>query len=798
MLAITSRILAFLALVVVGIFAFPSIFGFFSVYDDEGYNVAMIRLVSQGVPLYTAQFAYHGPLPYLVKAAVLNALRVPVTHESVRLWVLALWLLSAWIGAAAIRNLTGNRILAAGGLIAVGVHLFPLRFNPGHPEDFVVILLLLALWVATSGWLSESIRVAILGLIAAALLATKVNVGVLYALGLGGWLLALLPKTRSWRAGALLWLAGSVATPAVLMHGAWRPEWQLLVMSTVVIFLISWIAFLPPLPARYEWKHLAICSASFVLGLAGIVVAAALSGSHPWDILNGAILTAAKHPSVFLRPVSFGILTIPVMAVFGLLSLRQTIRIASAAKRESRAPQTFLKLAVAGCAFILVGLTDSRFYFPLIGPVFWLITAPGGSVVISDRARNGRLFLAFAAAFQMLQAFPIIGTQTAWSTLLLCIGSLVLLHDAILEILEPRPEKRRAVSLSVTLTAGVAVYALLSFTAGLWNAYSRMPSLGLENSDLIRIPLATRANFDWLVASTDRYCDVLVTQPGMDSFLLWSKSSADMRTSPVLITGWPLILTRGQEQQTVAKVSQAARVCAIYNQPASEWWTHDDPQLTESGLAQQPLVAYIRKLQPIRKVGNYEVRANDAVAARWKEDYLLNGVRAISGGRAAVGVPSELLASSANAELVFEFQADRSGPLLSVQQPGQGSIEASATEPVVYVMPDGELTVRREGGSYGPLAPRARVLDVRWHELILRHANGNWAVSLDGGPADKIPDLPIGPNSARYLQLGPAFIADSAVTARGWAPFFGKLRDVRVRRDNAVTEAHIASYKAEN
>jgi hypothetical protein len=37
-------------------FAFVSVFGHFTASDDEGYSIATMRLVSEGVPLYTGQF----------------------------------------------------------------------------------------------------------------------------------------------------------------------------------------------------------------------------------------------------------------------------------------------------------------------------------------------------------------------------------------------------------------------------------------------------------------------------------------------------------------------------------------------------------------------------------------------------------------------------------------------------------------------------------------------------------------------------------------------------------------------
>ena len=459
------------------LFAYVSLFNSVSAYDDEGYNVALIRLVSEGVPLYTGQFAYHGPLPYLVKAGILNALKIPVTHESVRLWVLFVWLLSALIGAAAIRNLTGNSLFAACSLVVLGVQLFPLRFNPGHPEDFVVLLLLASVFIASveAPWFTENLRIAAQGLIGAALIGTKINVGILFMLGLLMWMLSSISRRGAWRVSAAVFFTGFVATPAVLMHGALRPEWELLLVSTVIMFLTAGVAFLRPLPPRYSWAQLMICIGSTAIGIVAILAATILHGSRPWDVLEGTILTAAKHPHVFLRPMSFGIFALPVLAAFTWISIRELIRIiAGPEETESRAPQSVLKVALPLCALLFAAFFDARYYLPFIGPVAWLVVFPE-SRVVSARMRCARLFLALAAVSQVLQIFPIVGTQTAWSALLLCVCALVLLHDGVVELSAAPRRMSKFASLAAVGAGGLAVYSLVFFTLGLWTTYRRGP-----------------------------------------------------------------------------------------------------------------------------------------------------------------------------------------------------------------------------------------------------------------------------------------------------------------------------------
>ena len=266
-----------------------------------------------------------------------------------------------------------------------------------------------------------------------------------------------------------------------------------------------------------------------------------------------------------------------------------------------------------------------------------------------------------------------------------------------------------------------------------------------------------------------------------------------MRTSPVLISGWPLILTDDDERHTIARVSQASRICAVYNKRASEWWTNDGPQLTPASLARQPLVAYIQHLHAIRKVGDYEVRANAAVASDWKDDYLLNGTRDLNGARAAVGVPGDLITSAADVELAFGFQASRAGPVLSVPQTDASAGEAPPMEPILYLSPDGGLMIRSKPGTYVRLAGQAGVLDGLWHEVSLRRDAAGWEVSLDEISTGRIGELLTGGKPAQYLQLGPAFVEKGTALGPGWIPFAGKLRDVRVKRASADSGTRLVS-----
>jgi hypothetical protein len=262
----------------------------------------------------------------------------------------------------------------------------------------------------------------------------------------------------------------------------------------------------------------------------------------------------------------------------------------------------------------------------------------------------------------------------------------------------------------------------------------------------------------------------------------------------VLLVDWPLTLPDNQQLRVVEKLDRTSRTCAVYNQKLLDWWTRDAPAVTPAKLAKEPLATYIRSLRPIRKIGAYEIKATESVAAAWSDDYLLNGVRDINGTRAAIGVPTDLLPPGTPTELTFGFQATRGGPLVSIEQPGAGSDdEVTPTERLVYIEEDGRLVLRTKPAAYVVTQRATRVLDGQWHEMSLRRERNDWLVLLDGFPVGEARGSFAQENPSRYLQLGPAYTTNCPGQRSGWSRFFGKLREVRVRRVSSLNDAQVSA-----
>ena len=781
------KLLLIFALILIPTLAFVALFGSYLQFDDEGYSIAVIRGVADGIPLYTKQFDFHGPLPFLAKALIFRSLGIPVTQESMRFWVLGIWMLSCCCLSAAIWHLTREPLTTAAAVLVTGIHLFALRFNPGHPEDFVVLFLSLSILVAAvdSRWMSDNLRVALLAAIAGILTATKINVGLFFLFGLALWMLASFPRRDAWKASALLFTIAVTAFPTVLMRSFLAEFWQLAVCVTLGI-LVTCTAFLRlPIPARFGWRQAGIAVGSFGAVIAAVLILCAACGSRIGDVVDQTVLVAAKHSALNIKPI-FSLKAIPATLICVVVTWIGWRRTEAGPDERFHPSPAIAKVALSLTALSFVSLMHFAFYTPFLGPICWLMVFPDGRNATRDRSQSGRLFLASIAVFQTMQVFPIAGAQTSWSTLAFSVCGLVLLHDGLIELSLGPARILKFATRSLQAVAGVTILLVMIFATTLWFSYWRSPSIGFGGSNLIRIPMATTAEFDWVVANVGHYCDALVTQPGLDSFVLWSsKPGSDLRQrSPVLLVDWPFTMPGDRQQRAADGLAGAGRVCGVYSKRLSDWWTDELPSSAKAQLPALPLVSYLHRLDSIRVVGDYEIRGNQTVKETWTADLLLDGERNLENNRSAVGVPASLLVQIPSPVLIFDFETHAAGPLVSVQSHGRGTDsdeQPFATEALAYINDDGRLSLRTDAGVY--VAGPAKISDGRWHELQLRRESSRWIVSVDGIAQGSLDEFLSAAGLPHYLQLGPAYLENCPELGHGWHSFEGKLRDVRVVSD---------------
>jgi hypothetical protein len=175
-------------------------------------------------------------------------------------------------------------------------------------------------------------------------------------------------------------------------------------------------------------------------------------------------------------------------------------------------------------------------------------------------------------ALQVLHAYPIAGTQVAWATFLAIPVGAVALTDGwrrlraalvdggILDIARARLAGAALAAGLIVVTAGGA-YATHRELA---TAYERAVPFGLPGAEKIRVPAEQAALYKLLVGTLTARCRTFVTQPGLNSFYLFTGMEPPTRTNA---TVWMLLLSDAQQERIVERLAHAPQpVCALRRQ----------------------------------------------------------------------------------------------------------------------------------------------------------------------------------------------------------------------------------------
>ena len=274
----------------------------FMIHDDEGYVLLGLRNFSEHGRLYDDVFTQYGPVPFLYYDAVHRVFDCPISNTVGRSMALL-----HWIGAALAAGLIAWRLSnrywpALFTTVAVFGYLWQMTWEPAHPGGLIAVLAAVGLAGAVEAGCRGRTAVAalVLGLTGAALVFTKINVGLLWCCSTGAFLLLGTGDTVWRRRGAWMAAAGLALLPFILMRPLLGEPW---VLFLAVMFASSGIAVCvlgaaetaPGFRAR-DWR-----AGGFALaGLGAVIVFATLAHGTTMDgLLQGVLLDPLRLPVNF-------------------------------------------------------------------------------------------------------------------------------------------------------------------------------------------------------------------------------------------------------------------------------------------------------------------------------------------------------------------------------------------------------------------------------------------------------------------------------------------------------------------
>jgi hypothetical protein len=534
-----KQIALVVALVVLGGYAaataYMQQFLVLSPWDDQGYVMLSVRHLLDGHRLYDDVGVYYGPLYYLVQWVLHGPLGIPLTYDVVRLTSFVFRMAIAGASACIVYRMTRRIMLVAFTAVAASSYMRVGAFEPGHPQELAVLLVLGLPFVASWSSARPNRMIVAIGLLVASACMVKINVGLLA--GIAVWLAlisatAVTPVTTALRLGSLL---AVFLLPWMLLRDNLRDP---LGMRLASLFT-TWIATVAPLSLLMRGgglgvPHLVRFVVSCGAGLVLFLLFPILRGSSAAAMIEWLIVAPQALSDYFATfAPTLPVWSSPVAAAGLIASLSWT------GVRSSRLGAPYLVLRAALVAKLLFGLFIAGALIDYVpgGPTLFLAAAPAFAwlVLLPDPEGNERpwsrqfprLVLAWLAVLQPLQVYPVAGSQVRCGTILALLCGLVSLGDATAWLVAMAPARSRRFISAVTAilvlaAAGLAVRS--EFTP--WRTlYRSTTPLDLPGAERMHVFPEVANYLPPLVDHLHDVCRQVVIVPGAASLYFWARQA---------------------------------------------------------------------------------------------------------------------------------------------------------------------------------------------------------------------------------------------------------------------------------
>lgn len=556
-------------------------------YDDEGMLMIVIRRFLEKRALYDDVGTVYGPLYYFYEWCAHALTGTPVSHDSVQFVSLFFWVTSALLIFLLVYRATDSLSLAAAAHFLSFGALGLIGMEPAHPQE-LCITLLAVLGLAACGISTRIVLMVSLGALAAAVVATKINLGVFVVIALTLALLAAL--RRGWSRSVLLITAGAaaLACPVALMWGHRADLWAERYCLVAVVSLGAAVVAVSLQEFEYptEFRDFLFAGAGFAVMIAAVCWFVVAHGSSVHGMIDSLIVQPrqAFGMSWFREP------EMPGAAVpWALAGLACAILVAfrRAAATESTVALLKLAFAVGVGAFCLVARHADVMSFA--SPFIWLVAVRPGRTLADRIGALPRAILALVTTIQILYAYPVAGLQTIFTTVMMCVTAAICFSDSWLFLRDrfPLSSVGRLPRAGVLLSSA-ALTMLYVFTAGFAiQDYSAGEPLGLPGTGLMRIEHRSAVLVRDLAGRIDSSpCTMLASAPGLLSFNFLTGRPAPRAIN---FSAWMLILNDTGQEKAIAELSDERYPCVLYNQALIDFWTRG------ADASSRPLIRFIKE-----------------------------------------------------------------------------------------------------------------------------------------------------------------------------------------------------------
>jgi hypothetical protein len=328
------------------------------------------------------------------------------------------------------------------------------------------------------------------------------------------------------------------------------------------------------------------------------------------DLLDGILIDALRHPDILAIDLGLP----PHMAVIDLIALALCIGFALASRRTPEPPRSLqISRAVAGVvAGLLVGVTAAGVRLPVVADGFqsggmWALTLAWVALlptVVEPAQGTGfaRRLIPTLAVLEGLHAYPVAGTQVQWSAFLMIpVGAIAFDNGRrdLAVLVGGSTADRLAYAVPAVAVCLVVVAAIVRPFGHARDRYEAGRALNVAGAGRLRLLPAEAEQFERIVELLRANCDSFLTEPGENSFYVWS--GLDPPTG-FNAPDWMLLFDEPTQQAVVTAASRFDRLCLV----KEGFLTFLLPQ--GRPIPQRSLVRFVEtSFEPLETVGPYQV-----------------------------------------------------------------------------------------------------------------------------------------------------------------------------------------------
>ena len=599
-------------------------FSWIQIFDDEGYMVTMYRSWIAGGALYDDVYSQYGPFHAVALGLPFKLLDHPMSLTTGRCITLALYVTATVLLALAAYRLTRSLLSAVVVQLLSFWSMSGVVTAPMHPVPLLMFLIAaLVVNVVAVRPRQRRLSDSITGGLMAAMLLTKVNVGLFVSVAVAYLLAISLPteRFRRWLLPATEGALVAIGPVLLISQRSAISEARLAVFSgrdphVVDYWILAYIAAAISVVVfgrigrakrpqdTVEFSLGAVAGGFALIGLLSVGTAL-LTGTSVRALVQGVVIRPLDQSAALtVLPEISGRMLFLLIATPALISAGWWISRAAPCRGlylASGALRTIggglLVVAASAPVAASLGLTlfaGSFAYVPLVA----LILLPA----LNDRPTQMtcRSFVAALAVAHTLHAFPVAGIQTSVSLLLPMFCGVVIFDDGLREFQAASAEAAHE-SLWRVVVSGFVLATLIwlgwhvgDAAKGWIEDYRTAEPLALPNSTWLRGRTDLVAGLHELVADVDD-CKQLVSYPGAFSINLWTEIRPANGYNATL---WPKLLTDDEQSEIVDRLDATGDpVCLIVRQGYG-------PDLDDSG---GPLEHYLADFEPRAAAGGYQI-----------------------------------------------------------------------------------------------------------------------------------------------------------------------------------------------